>query len=101
MPVLGVDLDGRDRFRSSSDDGSRLHAGDQFVVDNDGLHGDAEMGGLIRLNAGLYPIRVTFFEKLGGEALKVFFEGPNLSKREIPPDALFFQPKRPKPPVDK
>jgi len=44
------------------------------------------------LNKGLYPITVTFFEKLGGEELKVFFEGPNLAKQQIPPAALFLRP---------
>jgi len=89
---LEVPADGLYFFYTSSDDGSRLRIGDRLVVDNDGLHATAEMGGLIRLSGGLYPIEVTFFEKTGEEELKVFYEGPRLPKREIPPEALFFKP---------
>ena len=90
--LVKVPADGLYVFYTSSDDGSRLYIGDKLVVDNDGLHGVMEMGGLIRLNKGLYPITVTFFEKTGGEELKVFFEGPGLTKQEIPPAALFLKP---------
>jgi len=96
-----VPADGLYFFYTSSDDGSRLSIGDQLVVDNDGLHPPAEMGGLIRLRAGLYPITVTFFEKTGGEELKVFYEGPKLTKQEIPPQALFFKPRRSRPPSER
>jgi len=90
--LVKAPADGLYVFYTSSDDGSRLYIGDKLVVDNDGLHGVMEMGGLIRLSKGLYPITVTFFEKTGGEELKVFFEGPGLSKKEIPPAALFLRP---------
>jgi len=90
--LVKVPADGLYVFYTSSDDGSRLYIGEKLVVDNDGLHGVMEMGGLIRLSKGLYPITVTFFEKTGGEELKVFFEGPGLPKREIPPAALFHRP---------
>ena len=90
--LVKVPADGLYVFYTSSDDGSRLYIGEKLVVENDGLHGVMEMGGLIRLNKGLYPITVTFFEKTGGEELKVFFEGPRLPKQEIPPAALFLRP---------
>ncbi|MDP6545376.1 MAG: trypsin-like peptidase domain-containing protein [Phycisphaerae bacterium] len=90
--LVKIPADGLYVFYTSSDDGSRLYIGDKLVVDNDGLHGVMEMGGLIRLSKGLYPITVTFFEKTGGEELKVFFEGPRLPKQEIPPAALFLRP---------
>jgi len=90
--LVKIPADGLYVFYTSSDDGSRLYIDRKLVVENDGLHGVMEMGGLIRLNKGMYPITVTFFEKTGGEELKVFFEGPRLPKREIPPAALFLRP---------
>jgi len=98
--LVKVPADGLYVFYTSSDDGSRLYIGEKLVVDNDGLHGVMEMGGLIRLNKGLYPITVTFFEKTGGEELKVFFEGPRLPRQEIPPAALFLRPPA-KPPTSR
>ena len=79
-------------FYTNSDDGSRLYIGDRLVVDNDTAHPVREMGGRIRLKAGLYPIAVTFFERDGNELLEVSYEGPNLAKQEIPPEALFCRP---------
>jgi alpha-L-fucosidase len=76
-------------FYIESDDGSRLFVGDQLVVENDGLHGMGERKGLVPLDAGLHPIRVLFFEKDGGEGLKVSYEGPGLKKQEIPQSVLF------------
>lgn len=66
-----VPADGRYEFATNSDDGSRLYIGDKMVVDNDGLHGEQTMTGTIELKKGAHPITVTFFEKGGGEALRV------------------------------
>jgi len=90
--LVKIPADGLYVFYTSSDDGSRLYIGEKLVVENDGLHGIMEMGGLIRLSKGMYPITVTFFEKTGGEELKVSIEGPRLPKQEIPPAALFLRP---------
>jgi len=76
-------------FYTESDDGSRLYIGDKVVVDNDGLHGMGEKRGLMPLEAGLHPIRVLYFERDGGEGLKVSYEGPGIKKQEIPESVLF------------
>jgi len=89
---LDVPTDGLYTFSVASDDGSELWIGDQKVIDNDGLHGVRDVTGLIRLAAGLHPIRVTFFEHAGGQALDVTYEGPDLSRRPIPESALFCHP---------
>lgn len=88
VPVEGVYF-----FYTKSDDGSRLYIHDRLVVDNDRPHPVAQMGGLMRLKAGLHPITVTFFERTEAELLEVHWEGPNIAKREIPPDVLFFMPR--------
>jgi len=76
-------------FFTDSDDGSRLYIGDSLVVDNDGLHGMVEKRGVIALAAGLHPIRVTFFEKTGGDDLAVSFQSATIKKQRIPDAALF------------
>ena len=76
-------------FFTDSDDGSQLFIGGKLVVDNDGLHGMTEEIGVIALSAGFHPIRVTFFEKTGGDQLKVNYQGPKINKQVIPPQVLF------------
>ncbi len=76
-------------FATASDDGSRLYIGDKMVVDSDGLHGPDEITGTIALAPGMHPITVTFFEKEGGEQLKVYCSGPGMAKGEIGPNMLF------------
>jgi alpha-L-fucosidase len=88
-----VPADGVYAFYTDSDDGSRLYIGDTLVVDNDGLHGMREARGVVALAEGLHPLRVTFFEKTGGDGLTVSFQGPHVPKRPIPDSALF----RPRP----
>ena len=77
-------------FFTDSDDGSQLFIGDKLVVDNDGLHGMTEETGVVALRAGFHPIRVTFFEKTGGDELQVYYRGPNIKKQAIPKQALFY-----------
>ena len=75
-------------FFTASDDGSQLYIGDELVVNNDGLHGTTEKKGAIALASGLHPIRVTFFEKTGGDELKVAYKGPGIEKQVIPDSML-------------
>jgi hypothetical protein len=56
---------------TNSDDGSKLWIGDELVVDNDGLHGDREKKGNIKMAEGLHPIRVEMFERGGGATIQV------------------------------
>jgi alpha-L-fucosidase len=81
--------DGVYGFSIDSDDGSQLFIGDQLIVDNDGLHGMQEKKGVIALAAGFHPIRVTFFEKTGGDGLKVNWWGKKIQKQMVPDEVLF------------
>ena len=83
-----VPTDGVYLFATKSDDGSRLYVGGKLVVDNDGLHAAFEKRGFAALKAGTHPIRVTFFEAGGDDALEVFWEGPGLRRQVIPAKAL-------------
>jgi len=59
------------------------------VLDNDGTHGPVTVKGTVRLDKGLHPIRLLFFEGSGGESLEVSYEGPGIPKQPIPAIKLF------------
>ena len=58
-------------------------------MDNDGGHGPVEKSGNVFLNEGYFPIKVTYFQAGGGMYLQVRYEGPGISKQEIPANLLF------------
>jgi len=80
--------DGLYTFHVSSDDGSRLHVGNELVVDNDGLHAAHEVGGQVILRKGLHPIRLDYFQAGGARELVVQYEGPGIRRQTIPASAL-------------
>ncbi len=63
---IAIDRPGDYTFYTRSDDGSALLIDGVTVVNNDGVHGNHEEGGRVRLQAGVYPLEVRFFEKDGG-----------------------------------
>ena len=85
---IRIPRDGTYTFYTRSDDGSRLCLDNAPVVNNDGTHGPMEMAGKAVLAAGLYPIRVEFFDGGGGKELTVSYEGPGIPKQAIPESAL-------------
>lgn len=87
--AIRIEQAGNYTFYTASDDGSRLYIDGRLVVDNDGLHGIVEEQGSVNLSAGFHAIRVDYFEKAGGEALRVQVAGPGIGKRAVSPDALF------------
>ncbi len=75
--TLRVEEAGEYTFWVNSDDGAALFVGDGFKVDNDGLHGiDTGNKGVVKLDEGEHPIRVTVFEKTGAEGIVVSWQGP-------------------------
>ncbi|RIV43014.1 PA14 domain-containing protein [Flagellimonas pelagia] len=86
---IQIDAAGSYTFYTSSDDGSKLYIDGSEVVDNDGAHGTQERSGSISLTAGLHSIRVLFFENGGGETLTVQYQGPSISKQNIPFSILY------------
>ena len=83
-----VPKDGVYTFYLSSDDGSALFIGDRKVVDNDGLHGDGEASGAIKLRAGKHALRVLYFQGPTDKALSADWEGPGVDRQRIPDGAL-------------
>jgi fibro-slime domain-containing protein len=71
---------GSHKFWTESDDMSYLYVNNTTVVNNGGLHGMVKKNGSINLTAGeKYPIKIYFSEKGGGDELKVWFQGPDIS----------------------
>ena len=86
---IDIATEGNYSFYTSSDDGSRLYIGPYEVVDNDGLHGQVEVKGEIKLKPGKHAISVHFFQQGGGAGLDVLYEGPKVAKQSIPANVLF------------
>ncbi len=86
-----IPVDGIYAFSINSDDGSRLYISDSLLVDNDGLHGDSEMTGMIGLKAGFHPLTALMFQSKGGEALGVSVAGPSFPKQVIPATMLYYK----------
>ena len=71
-------------FYATSDDGSAVFIDGQLVVDNDGLHGAEEWKtGTMELVPGYYPLIVTYFEKDGGQIVKVKYSGPDTFGQKV------------------
>lgn len=85
-------------FSTNSDDGSRLYINTPYsysatpLVNNDGLHGTAMKSGTIHLNAGSYPITITYYEQGGGQVMEVYWQSTalnNNNSRTRIPDSAF------------
>lgn len=64
---INIPKDNNYLFRLISDDGSKLWINNQVIIDHDGLHGADAKDGEMALKAGLHPIKVEFFQGLGGK----------------------------------
>lgn len=98
---LNVTQAGTYRFRTNSDDGSRLYldtlnsSGSPYnfsatpLVNNDGLHGSKDVtSGNVTLAVGSYPIAMTFYEQGGGERMVVSWNRNGGSFSTIPNSAF-------------
>jgi len=69
-----------------SDDGSRMSIGSEIVIDNDGLHAMTTRSAVLAFAAGMFPIRLEFFENGGGAGFIVKWSGPGISDSVIAPE---------------
>ncbi len=69
-----VPADGVYAFTLDSDDGSVLRIGNEEVVDNDGMHSEKAVTGMVALAAGLHPITIEYVQGGGGSSLRAFVE---------------------------
>ncbi len=82
-------------FETVSDDGSKLYfnmpysAGAAATVVNDSVQSpQTRTGTVVVPAAGTYPITITFFDKVGGETMEVYWSGPGISRQRIPDNAF-------------
>ncbi len=85
--LLRVPKDGKFRFFTVSDDGSRLFLAGKLVVDNGGIHVMKEASGEVDLKAGDQEIRVEYFQGTGHAGVRILWESGGV-KDVIPPAAL-------------
>lgn len=99
---LAVDDPGRYTFALNTDDGSTLELDGTLVVDNGGEHRAQRATGTTRLEPGIHPIRVRYFQNGGRSTLSVLWakdDGPfhPLPAGQLLPDALSYRAYRLRP----
>lgn len=62
------------RLHLTSDDGSRLRFGGELFLDHDGNHPPMTLSRLCRLQSGLHPVEIEYFEGYGEHILQVKLE---------------------------
>lgn len=90
---IKINEDGLYTFYIESNDGSVLILNDHKLIDNDGAHGVYAKSASTSLRKGLHKIKVKYFQKGGGKALKVLWEGSEIKKEEIPDSVLYHKEK--------
>ncbi|HVW02321.1 MAG TPA: DUF1553 domain-containing protein [Planctomycetaceae bacterium] len=79
---LKVPADGEYTFTIDSDDGSRLLIDGRKVLEYDGVHGvGAPHSAKVTLSQGRLPIRLEYFQGIGGRGLDVHWSGPGFNDR--------------------
>lgn len=76
------------RFRLSSDDGSLLSIDGKTIVDNDGMHWFQGKEGQAALRAGLFPIKILYFNAWGGGNIRLEW-ATDKDFTQVPPAAFF------------
>lgn len=87
--VLRVPRDGSYSLWTNSDDGSRVFLDGKMVVDNGSVHGPTEKSGTVELKAGDHELKVEFFENDAGASCHFGWQGPQIDKQIVPPEALW------------
>ncbi len=86
---LNVPVSGGYWISTLSDDGVRLWIGDKLLISNWTTHGTVKDSGYIELTAGeKYPLKLEYFQGLGGAQLKMNWTTPANITETIPISAL-------------
>jgi hypothetical protein len=82
--VLIVPQDGKYTFFLDSDDGSRLTVAGKVVLEYDGIHGlGKEKTATVELTKGRQPIKLEYFQNVGGLGLYVAWSGPGFGRKML------------------
>ncbi len=80
---ITIPKDGDYIFHTVSDDGSKMFIGGQLVVNNDFNHDMERKSGLIKLETGIYDLRVDYFNNQWGRGLAILYEGPEIEYQPL------------------
>ncbi|MEM1214788.1 MAG: family 16 glycoside hydrolase [Bacteroidota bacterium] len=86
-------------FRLTSDDGSRMYIDNQVVIDNDSFHGDIAIDGEVVLAEGFHPVRILFFQGLGGRTFRLAWRSFDAKGFEIVPNSVLMHRRQNQPEV--
>ena len=89
---IAIPETGKYRFSTNSDDGSTIQLDEKLIVDNSGMHGLQRKSQEIELDAGIYHLKIHYFQAGGYSTLKVRWTPPGDRESFIPP-AFFFAEK--------
>lgn len=88
--------EGKYTFYLISENGHKLEIEDlqnsgkfKTVVDTDSKQKKIKQSGSISLQEGKNQIKVSYFQKSGGQHFKVLYKGPGVEKQPIPPQYLY------------
>lgn len=79
---IDIPADGIYRIVLISDDGSKLYLNDQVFIDHDGNHPPIPASRLVRLQAGLLPVKLEYFQGNGSKSLHLVVE-PCLDRKDV------------------
>lgn len=82
----------RYQFLLASDDGSRLQLANNDLIVNDGDHPALEEASLVRLDEGVYPVRLDYFQGRGNRSLSIRWQSDEMPIASIPRSALLHAP---------
>ncbi len=81
---LIVPVDGSYTFHLDSDDGTRLSIAGKTILVYDGIHGVGKaVTAVVDLKKGRQPIRLDYFQNVGGLGLNVAWSGPGFERRSL------------------
>lgn len=88
---LRIDTPGVYTFELSSDDGSQLYINGELIIDNDGIHRTVSKQGSIKLDIGMHPVEIHYFQGPRYRiALQWFYQPPGSSRKiVVPPDVIY------------
>lgn len=87
--LVRIETTGFQRLILASDDGSRLFLHGELLIDNGGPHPRQELGRKVRLEKGLHPIRIDYFEATGDSTLELYLEDPSGARTPLASGAFF------------
>ena len=74
---IKIEKKGHYIFAIQSDDGAKVFFNGQLIINNDGLHGMSNPKSFILpLEIGFYPIKIEYFQKMGGSGLSFLYLPP-------------------------